>query len=194
MAKTVIALVNRKGGTGKTTSAAYIAATLHAHGRKVLGLDADPDASWLKMSKAGVLPYPVVAGNRERMSDQVDEADDLVVIDTPPNDEAVIYLAAGLADEVIIPLAPTGLDVGRLLTTVNTVANVERMRGRPLGSILVTRYRQRLLVAREIVDELEQRGMPLLDSRIRQLTEYERFDTPTYLDEYEAVLRELEVI
>ena len=95
---------------------------------------------------------------------------------------------------MIIPIAPTGLDVGRLLTTVNTVANVERMRGQPLGSILITRYRQRLLVAREILDELEQRGMPLLENRIRQLTEYERFDTPTYLDEYEAVLRELEVI
>lgn len=194
MARTVIALVNRKGGTGKTTSAAYIAAALYAQGRTVLGLDADPDASWLKMSAAGVLPYPVAAGDRERMAAQVDEAEDVVVIDTPPNDEAVIYLAAGLADEVLIPLAPTGLDVGRLLTTVTTVANVERMRNRPLGSILITRYRQRLLVAREIVEELEQRGMPLLESRIRQLTEYERFDTPTYLDEYEAVLRELEVL
>lgn len=194
MAKTVIALVNRKGGTGKTTSSVYIAAALHAHGRSVLGLDADPDASWLKMATTGVLPYPVVAGDRERMAAQVDEAKDVVVIDTPPNDEAVIYLAAGLADEVIIPLAPTGLDVGRLLTTVTTVANVERMRNQPLGSILVTRYRQRLLVAREILEELEQRGMPLLQSRIRQLTEYERFDTPTYLDEYEAVLRELEVL
>src|SRR5690625_4908858 len=163
MAKTVIALVNRKGGTGKTTSSVYIAAALHAHGRSVLGLDADPDACWLKMSTAGVLPYPVVAGDRERMAAQVDEAKDVVVIDTPPNDEAVIYLAAGLADEVIIPLAPTGLDVGRLLTTVNTVANVERMRGQPLGSILITRYRQRLLVAREILDEPEQRGMPPLE-------------------------------
>jgi len=194
MPKTVIALVNRKGGTGKTTSSIYIAAALHAHGRNVIGVDADPDASWLKMSAAGLLPYPVVAGDRERLATQVDEAQDVVVIDTPPNDEAVIYLAAGLADEVLIPLAPTGLDVGRLLTTVTTVANVERMRKQPLGSILITRYRQRLIVAREIVEELEQRGMPLLENRIRQLTEYERFDTPTYLDEYEAVLRELEVL
>jgi len=128
------------------------------------------------------------------MAGQVDEASGIVVIDTPPNDDALIYLAAGLADHVIVPLALTGLDVGRLLTTVNTVANVERMRGRALGSILVTRYRQRLLVAREILDELEQRRMPLLESRIRQLTEYERFAPPSYLDEYVAVLEELEVL
>lgn len=194
MAKTVIALVNRKGGTGKTTSAIYLAAALHAHGRPVIGLDADPDASWLKMHAAGLLPYQVAQGDRDRLGAQVDEVDGIVIIDTPPNDEAAIFIAAGLADEVLIPLAPTGLDVGRLLTTVNTVAHVERMRNRPLGSVLVTRYRQRLIVAREIIDELEQRGMPLLESKIRQLTEYEKFDTPTYLEEYEAVLRELEVL
>src|SRR5690625_6370285 len=86
MAKTVIALVNRKGGTGKTTSAVYMAAALHAQGRGVLGIDADPDASWLKMGNAGILPYPVVAGDRERMADQIEAAEeDVLVIDTPPN-------------------------------------------------------------------------------------------------------------
>src|SRR5690606_19913050 len=163
-------------------------------GRTVVGIDADPEASWLKMARAGILPYEVIAGDRERLVDQVDAAADVVIIDTPPNDEALIYLAGGVADEVIVPVAPTGLDVGRLISTVATVAQIERMRGRPLGSVLLTRYRGHLRVARECVAELESRRMPLLQSRIRHLTHYERFQTPQHLVEYEAVLSELEVI
>lgn len=193
MARLVIALANRKGGTGKTTSAAYLAAVLYWNGRTVLGIDADPESSWLKMSRAGLLPYDVVAGERDRLVDLVDAAPDVVVIDTPPNDEGMIYLAGGLADEVIVPVAPTGFDVGRLFSTVATVANIERMRGKAIGSVLLTRYRGHLKIAQECVAELEARGMPVLESRIRQLTVYERFAQPTYLVEYEAVLRELEV-
>ena len=194
VARLVIALVNRKGGTGKTTSAAYLAATLFWSGRPVIGIDTDPEASWLKMARAGILPYEVLAGDRERLVDQVDAAEDVVIIDTPPNDEALIYLAGGVADEVIVPVAPTGLDVGRLLSTVATVAQVERMRGKALGRVLLTRYRSRLRIAQECVAELEARGMPLMKSRVKHLTHYERFAQPTNLNEYEAVLRELEIL
>src|SRR5690606_31535350 len=137
MARLVIVLANMKGGTGKTTSAAYIAAVLFWHGRSVLGVDVDPEASWLKMSRAGILPYDVVSGDRDCLVDTVDAAPDVVVIDTPPNDEVLIYLAGGLADAVIVPVAPTGLDVGRLLSTVATVAQLERMRGKALSSVLL---------------------------------------------------------
>jgi chromosome partitioning protein len=115
-------------------------------------------------------------------------------LDTPPNDEAIIYRAASVADEVIVPLAPTSLDVGRLVTTIKTVADIERMRGRPLASVLLTRWSARFNISREVHDLLKERKMPLLDARIRQLTRYTEFTTPSYLEEYEAVLSELEVI
>jgi len=194
MPETVIALVNRKGGTGKTTSAGYLAQIFHNRGG-VTGLDLDPDQSWLKWHRSGVLPYPVLAGDREDLHEQVASlGSKVVVIDTPPNDEAIVFKAAGVANEIIIPLAPTTFDLGRLATTMKTVADVERLRGVPLASILLTRWKPNLKVAQEVVDVLKEREAPLLVSRIRQLTRYTEFTTPDYLDEYEAVLKELEVL
>lgn len=194
MPKTVIALVNRKGGTGKTTSAGYLAQIFHNY-EGVTGIDLDPDQSWLKWHRSGVLPYDVIAGDRDDLHGQISNlGDKVVVIDTPPNDEAVVFKVAGVADEVIIPLAPTTFDLGRLVTTMKTVADVERLRGRPLASILLTRWNPNLNVAQEVIALLEEREAPLLNSRIRQLTRYTEFTTPNYLSEYEAVLAELEVI
>ena len=44
MAK-IIAVVNQKGGTGKTTTVANLAIALRARGRRVLAVDVDPQAS-----------------------------------------------------------------------------------------------------------------------------------------------------
>jgi chromosome partitioning protein len=184
MSKTVIALVNRKGGTGKTTSAGYIAQIFHNR-RGVTGIDLDPDQSWLKWYRSGVLPYEVLVGDRDNLHEQITSLrSEVVVLDTPPNDEAVIFKATGVANEVIIPLA-------RLVTTMKTVADVERLRGTPLASILLTRWQPKLKVAQEVVALLEQREVPLLNAKIRQLTRYTEFSTPEFLEEYTAVLEEL---
>ena len=194
MAQKVIALINRKGGTGKTTSAGYIAQIFH-NLNGVIGLDLDPDQSWLKWHRAGVLPYSVITGERDDLHEQIEKiSSEVVVIDTPPNDEAVIFKVASVANEVIIPLAPTTFDVGRIVTTMKTVADVERLRKLPLASVLLTRWQPSLKVAQEVVALLEEREAPLLDSRIRQLTRYTEFSEPVYLDEYEAVLSELGVL
>ena len=191
--KIVIALVNRKGGTAKTTSAAYIATCLQKVGRKVVGIDTDNDKSWLKWKQAVHFPYEVIEGTREKLKEQVETTEGDVVIDTPPNDGEIVFDVSEIADEVIIPLAPTGLDVNRLITTVDTVSKVERLRGKPLGSVLLTKWRENFVVSKEVEEALKEKNMPLLDARIRQLTRYTPFDMPTYLDEYQTLLAELGV-
>ena len=190
----IFALVNRKGGVSKTTSAAYLAMCLHQSGRQVTGIDTDSEKSWLKWHSAGVLPYSVIEGEGSSLRHQIEKIKGDVVIDTPPNDGEVIYKAAGLADEVIIPLAPTALDVNRLASTLNVVADVEGMRDKALGSVLLTKWRDGLVISQEVQAALEEEEVPLLETRIRNLTRYQGFSTPDYLDEYKAVLKELEVL
>lgn len=190
----VIAFINRKGGTGKTTSAAYIAQALYQRGNKVLGLDLDPERSWLKWSSSGALPYEVEAiAKDDDLEGRVSQHNGVVVIDTPPNDGEIIYTVATFADEVIVPISATALDLNRLASTLQTVEKIEKIRRTPLTSVLFTRWQGQHAMARQAAELLGKRGVPLMDARIRQLTRYVGFDTPAYLEEYEAVLDELGV-
>lgn len=191
----VITLANRKGGTGKTTSAAYIAQCLHQAGQNVLGLDLDDEQSWKKWWDTGALPYPVrVLGKKDDIGSHLDAHDGPVVIDTPPNDGEVIYKVSIRSDEVIIPLSATSLDLNRLISTLQTVEEIEKMRRKPLASILFTRWQGQHVLSQDAAAALGKRNAPLLDTRVRQLTRYAGFGTPSYLDEYEAVLSELGVV
>lgn len=188
----VIAIVNRKGGVSKTTTAAYLAMCLYQQGLKVIALDADQDASLTKWHATGALPYELRPALRDDLAQQITGLEaDAVIIDTPPNDEAIIYKACGVADEVIVPIAATGLDVSRLFTTLKNVADVERMRAKNLTSVLLTRFSKGYSISQEVVNELERLKIPLLDSKIRNLARYQSYGTPSYLEEYEAVLKEL---
>ncbi len=190
----VIALVNRKGGVSKTTSSVYLAMCLHQGGYPVTGVDTDPEKSWLKWHAAGEIPYSVVPGKRDELKKQITDLSGFVVIDTPPNDGEIIYRAASVADEVIIPLAATALDVNRLASTLTIVADVEGMRGIPLASVLLTKWTSGFAISKEVETTLSEQDVPLLQTRIRSLTRYQGFNVPSYLDEYQKVLTELEVI
>ena len=189
----IIALANRKGGVGKTTSSVYLAAVLHAESRSVLLVDTDPEQGAKKMADAGLLPYPVEAADLRSLTGIVKGWEGDIVIDTPPNDGEIIYKAAGLADEVIVPIAATGYDLSRLTDTLMILADVEEMRNKALTRVLLTRMQAGKLIAQEVVQELEGRDVPLFKQYIRYLTRYEGFATPEYLEEYRNVMQEMMV-
>jgi chromosome partitioning protein len=96
----------------------------------------------------------------------------------------ILRTAASVADRVVVPVAPTGVDVNRLRATLEVLLDVEATRGELDTSILLTRWDGRKRLARE-AEELLGR-FPLLDSRIRALTRYEDGfgGRPWYLEEY----------
>ena len=60
-----------------------------------------------------------------------------------------------------------------------------------LARVLLTRMQSGKLIAREVLQELEAREVPLFKQHIRYLTRYEGFTTPEFLDEYRNVYREV---
>jgi chromosome partitioning protein len=186
----IVAVVNLKGGVGKSTSAVYFATVASGGGEEVVVLDTDTERSALEWASAGELPFEVVAAERDRLARQARELDGkrgdrrVVIVDTPPNDREVLRTAASVADRVVVPVAPTGVDVNRLRATLEVLLDVEAIRGDLDTSILLTRWDGRKRLAREAEELLGQ--FPLLDSRIRALTRYEDGfgGRPWYLEEY----------
>lgn len=116
----IIAVTGRKGGIGKSTITANLAAELAALGRTVAVLDTDPQQSlvaWARLG-TGFLATCVTAvetTHPERFQAAVRAAAQTaarVLIDTPPGFADPALLAALLADVVLLPAGPSPLDIG----------------------------------------------------------------------------------
>ena len=190
----IVSLVNLKGGVGKTTSALYFAAVAEEKGQEPVVLDADNERSALDWAESGELPFPVLEAQKDALARQaraLEKEGCTVLIDAPPNSREVLWAAAAVANRVVVPVAPTGVDVNRLRATLEVLLDVESTRGELDTSILLTRWDKRKRLARE-AEELLGR-FPLLDARIRSLTRYEDGfgSRPTYLEEYEQAWMEV---
>jgi chromosome partitioning protein len=190
----IVAVVNLKGGVGKTTTALYFAQVAREEGKSPVVVDADNERSALEWSSSGELPYEVVPAERDALARQARHLERqgwVVIIDAPPNNREVLWAASAVADRVVVPIAPTGVDVNRLRATLEVLLDIEATKGELDTSILLTRWDKRKRLAREAEDLLEK--FPLLGARIRSLTRYEDgFGTrPAYLEEYERAWTEV---
>jgi chromosome partitioning protein len=111
-----IALLARKGGSGKTTCAIHMGVLAQAGGLRVMFFDLDPQrslAAWWQ-SRAASTP-PLVETDARRLPELLREASgegyDLAVVDTPPAVTFDTAQVAGAADLVLIPLRPSILDI-----------------------------------------------------------------------------------
>ena len=190
-----LGVVNLKGGAGKTTTAVYLAAGLHRSGRVLLA-DADPQQSALLWSQQDpVFPYTVVSlpvkDLHRRLAD-LGRGYDHIVIDTPPGDLGIIRSAVMAVDTVIVPASPTGLDVNRLMPTIELLAELEPVHPVEVG-VLLTKVRRGTLSARGVRDVLAGVGLPVMDTEIPLAEMYAgSFGiAPVDLGAYEDLIKEL---
>jgi len=138
--RAILAVINLKGGTGKTTTAVFLAHALHEQGRSVLLVDADPQASALTWNETAVevagegFPFPVVAlPTRElhkQLPDVIGSRFDAVVIDTPPLEQkaGIVASALRLATLAVVPVAPTPIEYHRLAEVRSVVEDIASVR------------------------------------------------------------------
>ena len=189
----VIALLSLKGGVGKTTLAMHLTMCLNNR-CPCTAIDYDDEKSALRWAQHQNLPFTVLAGERDRLAQQVRHQQQnglAVVIDTPPNNRELLTRAAMIATHIVVPISPTGMDIDRMMPPLELLRDVEATRGALDVAIVLNRWDGRKRLAREALTALQ--GFPVLESRIRGLTRYEEaFGTmPSHLEEYQAVLKEL---
>ena len=111
-----------KGGSGKTTTTINLAGALYEIGKKVFVADMDidkPDAFyWLEKNEQNKIPYSEVKKREfKTLISQLDKEYDYIIMDTPPNLGDSAIQAISLADFLIIPMQPSGMDYDHALDT-----------------------------------------------------------------------------
>lgn len=117
-----VALISRKGGTGKTTLACSLAVAAQSDGRAAVILDMDPQGSATVWGRVRQEQPPAVAATRPRALDghlqAAKEAGvDVLFIDTAPQVAGAASQAAQAADYVLIPCRPGLLDLAAIAGT-----------------------------------------------------------------------------
>lgn len=159
---TVWAVVNLKGGSSKTTTAAHLAHGFAERGSAVLLVDADPQGSSVRWSELGEWDAVDVVGLAVRdlhrkLPGIVGDRYDSIVIDTPPMEDhrGIVLSAMRAADVVVVTLAPTMIELDRLPPVWVALDEVTAARETgPVSVVLLTRTVPRASstgVIREIV-------------------------------------------
>jgi chromosome partitioning protein len=117
----VVAVAQQKGGSGKSTIAANLAAVFAADGRRVALLDTDPQGSVTRWheerqrhsgGRAAPLFFDHPSGWRVPTAlDRLRREQDVVVLDTPPHAGTDAKLAIRASDLVLMPLQPSPADL-----------------------------------------------------------------------------------
>ena len=166
----IIGVCDRKGGSGKTTTAIHLAGELAARGLSVEIIDCDDQGSASHWAKPGRLPVPV----RSMPLDKVDQIHswsvaikrikaDCVVLDSPPHLGVALGGVVGLSDLALIPCGPSGLDLAATAETVGLVREIraEREDRGPQILLVPNRTDWRTLAGRDLGSALADLGEPV---------------------------------
>ena len=126
----IIAILNQKGGVGKTTLSVHMASTLALAGNKVLLIDADVQRSALDWAasreKNPIFTVVGIPKNNIHKEIQLLKSNyDFIVIDGPPRVYDVARSAIAASDVILIPIQPSPYDVWSAKEVVDLVNEVK---------------------------------------------------------------------
>lgn len=171
----VLAVLNGKGGVGKTTTAINMAAILSAS-YSVLLVDADPQASATWWVSHGQQPVTfditqetdaLLLGKLKKISDY-----SLIVVDTPPAlKSAELSAVIPVADYILLPTPPAPMDLAALITTIRTTISPSGVSHRVLLTKVDSRSLAEAVDARKTLNSL---NIPACETIVRTYKAHER--------------------
>ncbi|MBP1857474.1 ParA family protein [Rhizobium herbae] len=178
---TVISIANAKGGAGKTTVALLLAMEFAQKGEKVVLFDCDPlafAAKWHRLPGAVDAIYVVtgitfanLGGNLRAQQDQATH----IIIDLSGARDALIALAAGLSDLVLIPVQGCAMDAQGAAHVLDLIGQVEsNARSHINHAVVLTRVSSFVTTRalRSVKALLASRNIALLDTPIIERSAY----------------------
>jgi chromosome partitioning protein len=174
----ILAVVNQKGGTGKSTVATNIAACFAAEGREVLLIDADPQHTALdwRADRPDNQPLLQTIGlpirNLHQELEPFRRKYEVILIDGGGRITATARAAVMASDFLIVPILPSKPD---LLSTqdffrevINEVTAVKDTQ----GAILINQVQTGTLINREVREHLKELHYPVFDTVLHLYVAY----------------------
>jgi chromosome partitioning protein len=162
----IIAILNQKGGAGKTTLSTNLARALQLGGDRVLLVDSDPQGSardWNAAGDGNLLP--VIGLDRPTLAKDILailENQDWLVIDGAPQIAELAVAAIKCADVILIPVQPSPYDVWACEDLVDIIKTRQEVtNGKPKAAFVISRVIKNTQLSKEIGEALEGYGLPV---------------------------------
>jgi chromosome partitioning protein len=178
----IIAVVNQKGGAGKTTVAMQLAGTLGRRGLKILVVDADPQATssrWAASADdnnpfpATVVGLSAAQGKLHREVKKLMADYHYIVIDGPPAaDSPIAQSALMIADLALVPVIPSPLDIWASVGIRKAIEDAADINENLISRLVVNQCQPNTSLAKDILDLLPEFGITMAKSQFHQRTVY----------------------
>jgi chromosome partitioning protein len=175
----ILTVATSKGGAGKTTLTAALAAYLARQQYAVAVVDADPNrgfSGWHQGYEGAALTVSAESRSVEVVDHAQAEADrhDVVLLDTAGFQNLTAAAAITVADFVLVPVMPDAGSVVEAIKTIQQAGSLGRAARRsiPCAAILV-RWDGRLRAHRAARADLLEAGVPLLAHVLPPSTAFE---------------------
>lgn len=162
---TVIAVVNQKGGAGKSTLATNLAVMFASEGHKVLLIDADTQQNTSLRWHADRAQYEdnvvnldicgLTARNLLPGTQSFRKQYGVIIIDGGARITAEAHAAVGAADYLIVPVKPVKADVDSTVAFLEVVAQNMEVRDDLVAGILINEVNERTSLAKTMIEELK---------------------------------------
>ncbi len=200
MTAKIIAVVNQKGGSGKTTVSMQLAGALTRRGNKVLVVDADLQGTATRWAASAVdeTPFPAAVIGLSAASNKVHrevkkfiDDYDIIIIDCPPAaDSPVPQSALLIADLALVPIIPSPLDLWAAVGIRQVIHNVSDFNDTLQSRLVLNQCQPKTTLAQESLELLPEFGIPLLTTHIQHRQIYRQ--SAVFLDfGQKEVVREL---
>ena len=177
MATHVTAVINQKGGAGKTTLAMNLAAGLARRADTVV-IDLDPQGSSRQWASLGSAPFPAtvkqISGRWDaRTLHQNYRAYRHMVLDCPPSlDSHASLQALRACDVALIPVLPSPVDLWASLRLPQEIEEARRDNGNLRAYLVLNQLEPKSALSAAMHEALAEFGVPVLAATIRRRAAY----------------------